>query len=125
MKALGWTCVAAIVFLAFALLFNEHQSRAHRRSVELEIRNLALSVERLAVNLERVLRTQGTLVEPIIIVHGDPEIGEPMTAEWKSGTDTIIVKVYKATSNETDSAQARRFLDAVAEAAAPGQHPPN
>lgn len=124
MKALGWTLVGVLVLLVLAVLYSEYQSRAHRRAVEAQIRNLAVSVERLATSMERFMHEQQPpLPAPIIVVHGDPSIGTPIEKTWKSGTDTIIVKTYKQAAAETGPMQYERSVEA--EAAAIRQYPPN
>lgn len=124
MKALGWTCIATLLLLIAAVLHSEYQARQHRNLVQAEIHSLTVSVERLATGLERMLRAQGDLlVDPIIIVSGDPSIGEPIVTEWKSGNNTIIVKVYKETEDETGAIQLRRAV--AAQLAAAETYPPN
>lgn len=127
MKRFGYLLALIIAALlatnVVLLVLDRNAEREHRRAVEAEMHRLATSVDRLATNMERILHAQDLLMDPIVIVHGDEEIGDPIETTWRSGDDVILVKVYKATVEETGATQLRRSAQAVADAGV--QYPPN
>lgn len=52
----------------------------------------------------------------IPIVKGDSSLGRPFEATWKSGGDTIVLTVYKASIGETSATWKSRIKSEVHDA---------
>lgn len=60
----------------------------------------------------------------VTLVEGDSTLGRPQELTWKSGTNVVVLKVYRATATETSAEWTTRLLGYVADYQAPGQYPP-
>lgn len=67
-------------------------------------------------------RFEDMLMADIEIVKGDPAIGRPIQTTWISNGQTVVLKVYRATSGETQEVWAARAAEELA--AALEAHPP-